>query len=481
MRPPRDNADPPQPHQRKKPLYRRRWIWITAAVLAAFWVCVGPWPVHTGGYEDTNYAEATFSRLDAINWQPTRGPLRAGAAKLDITPPVGVPLAGYGGRKPKESVGVRDRIFARAVSFSNGQSTVTILGGDILLVTPNLREAVLERLDVPAEEVYFTATHTHSGPGGYSQSFLYELVLGDYDESVAEQLAEGFAEAVRLSRTEMTDATLRFARASARGASAGRYVRNRLDNSPGYAAAAALVAQDSEGAPIGSVVVFPAHATCLDDESHVLSGDYPGVMQSTLEDQAGGVVLFAAGAVGSMAPVERKPRGEELMQSATEDALAMLRPLVIADVEAPGKLEISRHGPRRETEIISRRLRVDLPVQQYRISRRWRLSPLAAGYLHGRRTELHAVRIGPVVLLGMPCDYSGELAADLDAQAGDVPLTPVVTSFNGDYVGYLLPRRRYWENHYESMDMNLFGPACGEYFNALSLRAMRLMGDYAGK
>ncbi|MGC9453624.1 MAG: neutral/alkaline non-lysosomal ceramidase N-terminal domain-containing protein [Phycisphaerae bacterium] len=448
-------------------------------MLVAFWVCVGPWTTYSGGYEGADYAETTFSRLDAADWQPTSGPLRTGAAKVDITPPVGVPLAGYGARKPKESVGIRDRVFARAVSFSNGQSTVTIVGGDILLVTPHLREAILDRLDCPPDEVYFTATHTHSGPGGYSPGLLYELVLGSYDESVAQRLAEGFAEAVRLSRTGMSDATLRFARATAEGDAAGRYVRNRLDESPGYAAAAALVAEGADGRPIGSVVVFPAHATCLGKENRLLSGDYPGLVQSTLEAEAGGVVLFAAGAVGSMAPVMRKPRGDDLVKSAADDALSMLRPLVVNDVSIPKNLRVTRREPVREAEIVSRRLRVDLPAQQYRISRRLRLSPIAASYLHGRRTELHMLRVGPVVLLGMPADFSGELAGELHAEAADMPLTPVVTSFNGDYIGYLLPRRRYYEDHYESMDMNLFGPACGDYFNALSLRAMRKPPEHA--
>lgn len=463
----------------KKPLYRRRWIWAAAVLLVASLMCVGPWPAYSGGYEGTGYAEATFARLDAIDLRATAGPLSVGAAKVDITPPAGSPLAGYGGRDPKASEGVTDRVFARAVSFSNGQSTVTIVGGDVLLVTPDLRQAILDRLDCPEEEIYFTATHTHSGPGGYSPRWVYQTVLGRYDESVVEQLADGFAEAVRLSRRDMAPATLRFARAKVEGASAGRYVRNRLDDTPGYAAATALVAEDGHGRHIATVVAFPAHATCLGKENRMLSGDYPGLVQRTLEREAGGVVLFAAGAVGSMAPQHRNPRGPELLEQAADDALAMLRPLVLEDHPPGDDVQITRKPPAAQIELLSRRLKVNLPPQQYRISRSWRLSPIAASYLHGRETALHILRVGPAVLLGMPCDYSGELAAELGAATGQADLTAVVTSFNGDYIGYLLPRRRYDEDHYESRDMNLFGPACGEYFNALSLRAFRMASEPA--
>ena len=48
----------------------------------------------------------------------------------------------------------------------------------------------------------------------------------------------------------------------------------------------------------------------------------------------------------------------------------------------------------------------------------------------------------------------------------------VGTSFNGDYVGYLLPQRRYSTPHFETRGENLFGPWCGEYFNEISRRVV---------
>jgi hypothetical protein len=468
----------PTARSRRKPLHKRKWVWALALLLVAWGVCVGPWPAYSGGYEGTGYAEATFERLDGLDLRAAAGPLRAGAAKVDVTPAVGAPLAGYGGRKPKASAGVRDRVFARAVTFSSGDATVTVVGGDLLLVMPQLREAVLAQLDRPPDELYFTASHTHSGPGGYSSRWVDELVLGECDPAVADRLADGLAEAVRQSRNDLRPATVQFARAAADGEAAGRYVRNRLDKSPGYAAAAALVARDAEGRTIGGVVVFSAHATCLGDENRQVSGDYPGRVARRLEAETGGVVLFAAGAVGSMGPAARSPRGPERLSETADDALAMLRPLVLGG-EAGAGIRIQRHPPAKAMTVCSRRLAVDLPPQQYRISARWRLSPVAAGYLHGRRTFLHVLRIGPAVLLGMPCDYSGELARRLDD--AETALTPVVTSFNGDYIGYLLPRERYGEDHYESRDMNLFGPACGEYFHALSLRGLERAAEYGGE
>jgi len=120
---------------------------------------------------------------------------------------------------------------------------------------------------------------------------------------------------------------------------------------------------------------------------------------------------------------------------------------------------------------------VDLPVQQWRFAQNWRLSPVAASYLHGRKTYIHVLRINECVLLGMPADYSAELERSLQmthSEAGlpvfDNGLIPMVTSFNGDYIGYLVPRSRYEYNNLETRSENVFGPWCGEYFNDISLR-----------
>ena len=49
----------------------------------------------------------------------------------------------------------------------------------------------------------------------------------------------------------------------------------------------------------------------------------------------------------------------------------------------------------------------------------------------------------------------------------------VVTSFNGGYVGYVLPRRYDHHDSYESRRMSFFGPQMGELLEE-TLRALAL-------
>jgi hypothetical protein len=453
---------------RRRPLHKRKCLWAVVAVAAGALVVVGPWPTYQAGFEGTEYAEATFARVADLP-AATVGPLRAGAASVDITPPVGEPMAGYSARQPKASRGVLDRVFAKAVTLSNGRLTVTIVGADLLLVTPGLREEVLRRVALPREVVYFTATHTHTGPGGYCRRWVYELVLGEYDERIFRRLAEQIASAIRRSRRDLRPAALRRLVIRGDDVLAG-LVASRPPGGPTYAKLTNLQLLGADGERLASMVVFGAHATCIGHQDRRISADYPGAVQRAEQRLGGhGVALFAAGAVGGLRITGRAEADPTALPLSAGGRLVERLAEIRAASDAP---------PRRRVALAAAVLPVDLPPPQYRISRRWRLSPIAAGWLHGRRTAVHVLRVGDVVLLGMPADFSGQLADALDRAAKGTGPEPVVTSFSGDYVGYVIPHARYEAGGYEAMDLNLFGPWCGEYLVEVCRRIMlRMAGD----
>src|SRR5579871_1709332 len=57
--------------------------------------------------------------------------LEAGAAKTEITPPVGFPMWGYASRKDKPSEGVLDPLMARAIVLKAGDAKIAIVGLDL--------------------------------------------------------------------------------------------------------------------------------------------------------------------------------------------------------------------------------------------------------------------------------------------------------------------------------------------------------------
>jgi len=209
-------------------------------------------------------------------------------------------------------------------------------------------------------------------------------------------------------------------------------------------------------------------------------------VQAGLTEATGAETLFAAGAVGSVKPVLSgnskgiKTTHEWTANHVTTRALAVMQRRAPPDDMSickwclPGKPDspaaVYSGNTSASAEIVAAIVEVDLPSQQWRISDNWRLSPIAASYLHNRKTYIHVLRINDLVLLGMPGDYSSELAARLisDLAHQRSRLVPIITSFNGDYIGYLISQQRYQAQSLEARSENLFGPWCGEYFHAIS-------------
>ena len=95
--------------------------------------------------------------------------MRIGFGRSDLTPRVGVELAGFGAFINRHSVGVRDRLWARAMAIeaADGEAAV-IVGLDLCVIYRETTERVCELLHeatgVPPERVMVNCTHTHSGP-----------------------------------------------------------------------------------------------------------------------------------------------------------------------------------------------------------------------------------------------------------------------------------------------------------------------------
>src|SRR5437868_2004503 len=93
--------------------------------------------------------------------------LRAGAAKTDITPPIGFSLWGYGARHDMASVGVHDPLLARALVLSAGAEQIALVSLDLGRAptrqsTAAIRARVQEMAGI--EHVFLVASHTHHGP-----------------------------------------------------------------------------------------------------------------------------------------------------------------------------------------------------------------------------------------------------------------------------------------------------------------------------
>lgn len=103
-----------------------------------------------------------FSLSIAPVWGADTHSMRAGAAKVDITPSNLTNLNSFGGSFKD----VHDPIFARALVMDNGVNTVAIVALDLVEIgdTMPLRQRVQSELGIPADHIIITASHDHNAP-----------------------------------------------------------------------------------------------------------------------------------------------------------------------------------------------------------------------------------------------------------------------------------------------------------------------------
>ncbi|UBM59844.1 neutral/alkaline non-lysosomal ceramidase N-terminal domain-containing protein [Marinilongibacter aquaticus] len=401
-------------------------------------------------YQDMAYYKEWKEEIEA--WKPTANSaepdsIYVGWAKENITPPEPVPLAGYGVRKGKAYTSVHDSVYVRSIVFRQGQKDVALVSADMLILPPTVRDLVKTQL--PANlEIYYGAIHSHNSIGGWYNTLVGRLFAGKYDPEIEEMLTRKILKSIDEAKKDLQAATFSFEKDFD-----DEDIRNRL------------VQGDAVEPYIRSLVIhrtadkailctYAAHATVLDSKTMWLSRDYPGQLVDNLEKNGYAFASYMAGTVGSMGPIEKGENDEMQLdrqaQHVSEEVLSeneMQDSLSVAQLQAyQFLLPLRNPSPRMGTKLA--------------------LRPWAFYWLFGRSNSYISVfKLGKILMIGMPCDFSGELMPALDKYAQERGYNLIVTSFNGGYTGYITADNRFDLDAYETTTMSWFGPYNGAYFS----------------
>ena len=137
----------------------------------------------------------------------------AGAARVDVTPPAGTPMAGYYAFRGAD--GTHDPLYATAVVLEQDGVRAALVGLDLITLTAEIvadaRKLVSEQTGIPSTHVMVWATHSHTGPvvaDGKSRAGAF-----GGDHPLAVQFARGLpakiAAAVKQADTSRVPARLR--------------------------------------------------------------------------------------------------------------------------------------------------------------------------------------------------------------------------------------------------------------------------------
>ena len=437
---------------------------IIALLVILYFIFTGP--VDETPYFESNYFKNTTAQIDSLkaNFATTDDSLFAGFAKVSITPDLNssednvaegkfakVPLAGYGARKGAPATGIHDSIFVKAVALQEGDQRIVLIGADILIMPPNIIDSAtiaLAKKGIPRSQLYFSATHSHSSIGAWGPGFVGEQFAGKENKNLQRWLVDQIENVVSSAVSD-----LRPAKIGTGNFKAGEYTRNRLIGKLGTKNDdfSYILIEQSNGkkAVIGS---FAAHATTLGDKNMQISADYPGFWERKMEKSVVDYALFFAGSVGSQSPVSKGEGFDE--PKYIGEALADSLQLQIPQTELKAKLPFSTFS-----------VKIQLPEYHFRLTTTRNLSSGLTKKLmpYPDNVYVQAVRIGNMIWISTPCDFSGEYALQIKNALLAKGFNANVTSFNGSYVGYIIPGRYFYLDEYEPKLMGWFGPNMGDY------------------
>lgn len=353
-------------------------------------------------------------------------------------------------------------MYVRAFAVEAGGHRLVLVAADLLVLHPTAAAMIRERLAALIDEdrIFFTASHTHSGPGAYASGLVWELVLGDYDERAFDAVVAAHVEAAKRALNDLTPGRIGSASLEVPGLITNRTERNGPVDDRLF-----LLRFEKANGATAAFWSYGCHAVTLPPENLSISADYPGEIAGAFEGRSLDLLAFAAGGVGSANPKQERPSTDWIV-----------RPLVAALSQALAAAEASS---RSEGRLASARVTRPVPPIRYRVSRDVAVfGPLVPPLIGVRQVSYGAIAIDDTVLLHVPAEPSGELTRAARARARASGIELAVLPFNGTYLGYVTTRRVYdlpeerGEEllEYETREMTFLGPWGGDLIMNLGLR-----------
>ncbi len=286
------------------------------------------------------------------------GTLRAGFAKIEITPKVPAYLAGYGMRN-KPSEGVHDQLFLRTMVLDDGKLRLAILSSDLCIIgnelTGELQQMIAD-VGLAPENIFVATTHTHSGPITSGNNVDMEWLEGLKHKMVESVLvAEKRLQPVRIGigKGKCDVGMNRRERQPGGTTGLGKNPDGPVDTELGV-----IRFDDMDGNPLSLILNYGCHGTALGGHNYQISGDYMGEGLGLVEEQAKGqpFSMFLTGAAGNVDPRHRVGESfehvRELAEELAADALHINSQLTTKEVDATIQISSKTiNVPRKNEEV----------------------------------------------------------------------------------------------------------------------------------
>lgn len=394
---------------------------------------------------------------------------QVGVGTVDITPPVGIFLAGFAARQ-EPSTEVYHPLKATAVAIDDGETPLLIVGAEILGFyerTEDVRSRINAATGIDPEHIILNGSHTHCGP------CIREMDRerhGELDEDYLEDLFENVARCAKMAWEDRSPARLRFGTGSCDIARS----RRKPDGKGGVVWVPSLEAPHDHDVPVIAVespegelrcVIFSYACHPTSRSGTLIGGDYVCFSYDHIEAVYPDVeTCFLQGCAGDQKTKPVDPTSnvfvqrevDEIRDIGVELGESVTRVLASQDLRhISGPISIAQTVLNIETEPIDMDLvKASLDAgSDYVRAWAWHLFesvenniPVATSFPF----EIQTVRFGDALaIVGLAAEMNVEHGLRLKRELAPYFENLLVAAYTNDIVGYIPVKRQIPEGGYE--------------------------------
>lgn len=437
-----------------------------------------------------------------------------GIRQIDITPPVGMEMAGFAGRG--DSTGVRAPLTATVYIFGCSDKLKTPVHPHLVLltldlvvlfqaVTDRVRSRIASQLDLkscnlngmPEDAVMVLSIHNHYGPltmDGFGE-------INPRVQSYLDELEEKLVCAALSASTDMHPAKICAAKGTS-GIGINRRERTSdghivIGNNPNEPIDRELLciklSSNHNDHPLSLIIITACHPVSQERGVCEFSADFVSPMREQLERELNCPIGFIQGACGDINPVQMGnsyATAERLGHQLADEIRAILQQMKPVSTLPLGVRTTVLNLPAREVESVDAAKEkvheLESLIQQARDTRQprttiawweWNLKWANTRLSHIRnhtplppvKCLIQVFRMGDVAVASSQGELFNEIGTAVKHRS---PFhTTIVAGYNGDTIGYVPTAKAFSEGGYE-VETSLVGPQAAEMIQHEMIRLL---------
>lgn len=401
--------------------------------------------------------------------------LRAGVGVASINPMeegLKTQLGGYGERLGEPAHGTHDTINAKALLLDDGKNKAAVISVDLCTAPINLLESSLAASGVEGytvENTLMPASHSHGGTEGFSmdpRNVFGNPRVGVFDQKVLDFTVGRIAQAIKAAAANMQPVTVASGNMQLPG-----FSENRRDDEFTDDELVLLRLNRADGSPLALLVSFTAHGTFMTEKEMLVSGDWAGNMQRTVEDAVDGDVtcLYMNGAEGDIRPGggvggSRYEMAEDYGRRVGLAAAKLAATLKAKPVDeltiGVTKVQLPPRVPSPDFMAIAG---AEYGVTEDMLGAM--LQPMFPG-----EVRLYGLRLGDWQAVSFPGEAICQLGLKVKAAVRDAGVPHAcISGLTSEHMGYILTAEEYAQSGYEAT-ASFYGPGLGDLMLEAALK-----------